>query len=820
VVTSNAGITGTTGPNVEEMQETQIDTSGGDAQGQAGGVRVNMVPKDGGNTFQGSVFLAGTNEHFQSKNLSQDLEDRGLTAAGHIKNVYDIAPTFGGPIKKDKLWFFLSYRYNNAENYVANVFQNANKNNAAVWTYAPDQTQPGVTHDPLPMAGIRLTWQATPRNKFSGSFDYRDRCQCTNLGNGGNYALSPDAAVDFRFRPQHYVIGTWTSPVTSRLLLEVLAYRFIEGWGNRVSVDGADPAMIRVVEQNPPASYLGITTYRGAASNTNWTQYPYGSVGANATYVTGAHAFKSGFTVGAGHHDAWTTNQASGPITAYRLNNGNPNQFTVTNDPTLKKARMRAQVGVFVQDKWTYKRMTLSGGLRFDYLHRDAPEQTLTPSPLAPTRNITFPQYDATNYKDLSPRLGLAYDLFGTGKTAIKVSLNRYLNDLSLFGNVGGTPIQGYQTTASRTWTDSNGNKYPDCDFVNPATQNLAASGGDICGPFTGASANFGQSVPTSVDDHDVDFGWFHRPYNWEFAADVQQELIPQRMSVDVDVFRRSYGNFTTSDNPLTTPANYDSFSVKVPNDPNLPLAGQTLTFLDPNPSVSSLVTTNQVYLSDRFGKQTEVWTGYDISAAYRLRDGLSFQGGMGAIKERVDNCEVVAKVPEAAVPTVTPTGLPPTIGGPLGVPFCSQETPMILQWKGLASYTIPKIDLLVAGTFQNSVGPQLAATLVVQGGAGTPVAAELGHVLSTGTATVNIIAPGTVYGERLNQIDLRVGKVFRFAGSRRLVGSVDIYNAFNGNSVLRQSAAYPTSATSSPWGVPQLVQQARLFKFTLTANF
>jgi hypothetical protein len=821
VVASNAGITGTTGPNVEEMQETQIDTSGGDAQSQAGGVRVNFVPKEGGNTFRGSMYLSGTNEHLQSNNLTSDLQARGLTAIGHIKSVYDIAPTFGGPIKKDKLWFFMSYRYNNANNYVANVFQNANKNNPNVWTYAPDLTQPGVTHDPLPMAGGRLTWQASQRNKVAVSFDYRDRCQCTNLGNGGSFGLSPDAAVDFRFRPQHYIIGSWSSPVTNRLLLEAIGYRFIEGWGNRASETAGDPSMIRVVEQNPPASYLGITTYRGSASNSNWTQYPYGSVGANATYVTGAHAFKTGFTAGSGHHDAWTYNNLSGPIVSYRFSNGQPNQFTITNDPTLKMARMRAQIGAFVQDKWTYKRVTLNGGVRFDYLHRDAPDQTLTPSlPYAPTRNTFFPQFDATSYKDLSPRVALAYDVFGNGKTAFKISLNRYLNDLSLFNNVGGTPIQGYQTTAARNWTDSNNNKYPDCDFLNPLAQNLTATGGDICGPFTGASANFGLSVPTSVDDHAVDYGYGHRPYNWEFFTDVQQELIPQKMSIDVDVFRRSYGNFTTTDNPLTTAANYDKFTVTVPNDPALPLAGQTLTFVDPNPSVSSLVTTNQVFLSSHFGQQTEVWKGYDVNAVYRGGHGITVQGGMGAIKETVDNCQVVALVPEAAVPTVTPTGLPPTIGGPLGVPFCHQETPMLLQWKGLATYTVPRIDVLVSGTFQNNPGPQLAATLVVQGGAGTPVATQLGHNLSSGTATVNILAPGSSYGERMTQLDVRFGKVIRFGGTRRLIGSVDIYNILNGNAVLRQTAAYPTAAGQQPWGVPQLVQQARLVKFTLTTNF
>ena len=204
------------------------------------------------------------------------------------------------------------------------------------------------------------------------------------------------------------------------------------------------------------------------------------------------------------------------------------------------------------------------------------------------------------------------------------------------------------------------------------------------------------------------------------------------------------------------------------------------------------------MFLSSHFGKQTEVWTGYDVSMAYRL-GSTTIQGGWGTTKETVDSCEVTAIVPEAAVPQVTNIGLPPTIGGPLGVPFCRQTTPMLYQWKGLATYTIPKIDLLVSGTFQNNPGPQLSATLVVPGGAGTPVAQQLGHNLSTGTATVDILSPGSSYGERLNQVDLRFAKVLRFSSARRVIASVDLYNALNGNAILRQTAAYPTSSTQAP---------------------
>ena len=104
------------GPNMEAMEEVQIETSGAEASLGTGGVRVNLVPKDGGNIFAGSLFFSGTNEHLQGSNLTQRLKDRDLTAITRVKYLYDVSPTFGGPIKKDKLWFFTSYRQNNTVN--------------------------------------------------------------------------------------------------------------------------------------------------------------------------------------------------------------------------------------------------------------------------------------------------------------------------------------------------------------------------------------------------------------------------------------------------------------------------------------------------------------------------------------------------------------------------------------------------------------------------------------------------------------------------------------------------------------------------------
>ena len=833
-VRGSTGYLGVTGPNIEAQQETQIDISGADTSVGTGGVRVNVVPKDGGNNFGGGLYLSGTNQHFQADNLSDELKQRGLTATSRVKRIHDVAPTFGGPIRRDKAWFFLAYRHNDAQNYVANNFQNANKNNPNSWTYVPDLNQRGVSGDPLPMAGARLTWQATPRNKIAGSFDYRDRCQCPNFGNAGNFGISPDATVNFMFRPQHIAMVTWSAPMTNRLLLEATAVDLIEGWGNRQSRDAADPSMIRVTAQNPPASFLGITTFRGSGANTNWTDYPYRDLGFNATYVTGAHAFKAGIEYDWGWNDRWVTANVqrpvvstlfgSIPISSYQINYATgapvPNQFTTNLDPVRRWDRAVYDGAIYGQDKWTYKRITLSGGVRLDFFRRDTEEVVEGPTTLMPARNLMFPAEDVVNYKDLSPRMGMAYDLFGTGKTAVKMSLNRYVQDLSLLANNLYSTQQNYQSNASRSWTDSNGNFIPDCDPVNPAAQNHTAIGGDVCGAFTGANANFGTSTPTSLPDGDVTRGFNNRGVNWEFSTSVQHEILPRRMAVDVGYFRRWYGNFVVTDNPLTTAADYDAFSVVVPTDSRLPLSGQTIAgFTNINPSKASLVTTNRDRKSDNYGDQREYWHGIDVSTGLRFARGTIVQGGVSFGKQVTDNCEVLAGIPEANTPSVSVSGATGTVASQLGVPFCHQQQPWLVQVKGLATYIVPRIDVQVSGTLLALPGPQLNANLVVPS-ATVQTIGGLGRPLSGGAAniTVPILAPGSLFGDRLYQADFRVGKILRL-GMLRTTAGVDVFNMFNGNAVLTEQSSYSLT-NAALWRTPQLVQQARLVKFTLVTTF
>ena len=177
---------------------------------------------------------------------------------------------------------------------------------------------------------------------------------------------------------------------------------------------------------------------------------------------------------------------------------------------------------------------------------------------------ILDPRTDSvTGYHDISPRVGAAYDVFGNGKTAVRVNLGHYLSSANNEGNfIINSPATTRQLTAARAWTDSNGNFVPDCDLLNFAAQTVP--GGDVCNAVTGNSLNFGSTVRTTTVNPDVLSGWGKRPYDWVFGASVQQELIP-RLSVEFAYSRRWWGNFFVTDNLNLGPENFDNLTIAAP---------------------------------------------------------------------------------------------------------------------------------------------------------------------------------------------------------------------------------------------------------------
>ena len=778
-------------------REIVADYGSGTAEMETGGVRLNVIPREGGNTFTGSFFATGANRKFQSSNYTQELKDLGLTQPNSLKLVYDINGSGGGPILRDRLWFYSSSRGQTNQNYVAGVFENLNAGDATKWTYEPNPGKQGVffiTHKSL---NTRLTWQATPRNKISIYGDNQWR-----LWHHVQPTHSPEAASRYEFPKQRLMSVSWTSPVNNRMLLSASFGHFAESFLDPLPPVGSPlRKMIAVEEQAgliPGLRYRGRAIRSGPNVNYDVTEMPNVlNSAASMSFVTGAHALKVGFTNRSGRRTQTQNDNDFGLV--YRFSNGVPNQIWQRATPFAVTEKLNAKLAVYAQDTWTLKRLTVNAGLRFDYFNFGFPEQHLGSGPQVPTRDLTFPEIPSwVSFKDLSPRLGAVYDLFGTGKTALKASVNRYtesvgtaLSNYSTFGN----PVSRLSTQITRSWNDTTfpvgdprrQNYFPDCDLVSPLANGE-------CGAMS--DRNFGLAIPTTQVDPAVLTGWGTAPFNWEFSTSVQHELAP-RVGVDVGYFRRIYGNFTVIDNLATSPNDFDRFSVTAPMDPRLPGGGGYLVegLYNLNPAKVGQVD-NLFTFASNYGQRTEHWNGIDANLNVRLRGGVVVQGGLSTGKTSTDNCEVVAKLDNPS---------------PLD---CSVVTDFLTQYKAFGSYNVPKIDVRVAATFQSVPGPQVLGTF---NAANAQVQPSLGRPLSGGAANtpVPLVPNGTMYNERSNQVDLRFSKLVRFGRTRASL-NVDLYNAFNGNPVLAQNNTY----TAAAWLRPQRILDARLFKLSTQIDF
>jgi hypothetical protein len=312
--------------------------------------------------------------------------------------------------------------------------------------------------------------------------------------------------------------------------------------------------------------------------------------------------------------------------------------------------------------------------------------------------------------------------------------------------------------------------------------------------------------------------GWGVRPYNWEFSTSIQQQIAP-RMSASFGYFRRIGGNFYVIDNEALGPNDFTQFSVKVPtttgNGFALPNAGQTIGGLyDPNKIVAPQ---NVVKMASDFGNQFQHWNGFDLGVDARPRNGLLLQGGLGAGKGMTDNCAIVAAVPESMTANF-PAGIQVPVANPganvlTPASFCHQETPWQTGYKALASYLTPWWDIRLAGTFQSLIGPQVYGTNIYNNTNRTTTT-DLARPFTNGQANVNLVQPGSYWGDRLNQIDFRVTKVVN-VGKGKMDLNVDFYNAFNSDAVLTEVGSF-----GPVWRLPTSVIQPRFVKFAVRYDF
>ena len=728
-------------------QEISYDTGAQSAEVAQGGLRVNMIPREGGNTFKGIFFLQGANGPLASDNRSDAVKAFIPQPLG-LAYTYELNPSFGGPIKRDKLWFYFTYKLSSTKSY----------------TTLPDRSQGTQENWPNYSYVTRLTWQATSRDKVRVYVDKQMNGQrYEGLGATTTLEASHQLWTPRGMTPQI----KWMQTTTNKLMLEAGITMYDLNF-RREPQPGVGPLDLPRFEI---ATNVSSGTYAGTMDS--WTKN-YTSA-ASASYVTGSHSMKAGVNYGWGRRKRTWPSPNPADILQLRFLNGVPAQVQVRNTPIAESIeRMNADLGFFAQDAWTMKRLTLNIGARFDYFNAEVPALSAPASAWVTARDRPAVE-NVPNWKDWAIRLAAAYDLFGTGKTAVKVNASKYVASAALgFAEAFNTLTAATET---RTWRDLDGNR-----SVLDAAGNLQRN------EIIGGTANFGQASGTDRPDPAL-----KREYNWEYGASIQHELFT-RVSVTAGYHRRTYDNLAVTDNLNLGVNDWTPFTITAPSDERLPGGGGfPITMYTLNPGKVGTATDNLRTFSTL---NTRVYNGVDLNVNARIGASGFLLGGVTRERSVSTTCD--------------------QRDNPNSLRFCDSAGPFRTLFKLAGSYELP-YAVQISGSFIARPGASVSANYTVTSAlAGRPI---IGSTAGAAQVAVNLIEPNTVFLDYLNTLDLRVARTFRF-GKYRVQGLVDIYNLLNAGAVTSRNATFGAVPATRVWFNPQALQTSRYVRFGAQMSF
>jgi hypothetical protein len=683
-------------------EEISYQTSAISAESLVGGVRVSMVPKDGGNSFKGAAFAGYAPGSLQSDNFTDELRARGLRAVPNVQRIFDYNVALGGPILRNRLWFFTTGRYWGVDQAVTDSFDlNGNQ---------------GVNDNLLKNGGIRLTAQATPRNKIALNYETTPKW----MGHHGfGSGVEPSLATRTQLTPESFrALAKWTMPLTSKL--------FVEAGGTQLQYIATYLDHPGVGDNISKVDVLAVTTRDAPVFQQKFVIHTI-RMNAAMTYVTGSHAFKTGLQYGTGYMgtDTWIHGDL---IQQYR--NGNPDAVQVKNTPTYQMVRMNNESALYAQDVWTIRRLTVSGGLRFDHLDESVDPQSAPAGRFVPARSFpTVP--DLPNWNDLSPRFGASYDLVGNGRTAVKVSASKYPQN-----NATGYPSTYnpmISDTDVRTWSDLNRDNIAQDNEIGPSQ-----------------NRNFGiRQNRFPADD-------ISRPYEMEYTARLEKQ-IGSSASVSGGYFRRGYHRLITSNNLAAGLADYTPIAIANP------LGGDSVTVYSLNPAKLGLVN----ILDSTSRENSRTYNGVEANLNVRLTKQLRAFGGITVDRSRSILCDVQ--------------------DDPNQLRYCDQtqfSMPFRKQYKLSGSYLLP-FGFRTSAVLQSYPGSMLAVNYLVN--------RTIAPGLTQSQVSVPIAPPGSRYGDRLTQLDARLAKTVHIRRVE-VEGAFDIFNASNSSAAFNEVQTYGSS--------------------------
>lgn len=754
--------------NTQNYEEITVSNAGAGADVSAGGVRQNLVPRRGGNEFHGSGASIYSSGKWQASAVTPELAARGLKQGDSFANLYTFEAGLGGKFVKDKLWWFAAARKQASNVKVADTFY-------------PDGRQ-GVNEQYIKNVSLRLTWQINQRNQLNA---YHDRV-FKYLGHDMTAGYEPQAAMLTLPSPL-YEQGQvkWTSTLSSKLYLEA-GFNQYQAYRTNVYQDG-------VQEPYGTPGWYAKATRRDTSLGTIRTAYPMTNsiqdptrrfLVASLSYVTGSHNVKVGLQQNWGYE--WFALYKNADL-EQNYQNGVPSAVVVFNTPVVWNNSLDANTGVYAQDSWSVKRLTLNYGLRWEYFKASIPAEVSTPGRFGPTTDRQFGPQTFPVWKGVTPRFGAVFDVFGNAKTALKFSVNKYFAQMTDGLTNAYNPMRAQSSTLS--WTDLNGDDVAQgergCTYLS--------AGCEI--NFGQLPATFGQVVPgCSVlrSDGSTPCGTAQldanrtREYTILYGVGVQHELLP-RVSVSANWFHSDFHNLGVTYNALQTFADYTPFTVASPVD------GASITMYNVSSAARTRVLTLETNASDRQRSNTAVEFNFNA----RLPHAATLFGGVSSDRTLQVACDDPSN--------------------PNNLLYCDQREnalPWLTQFKVAGSVPLPGgfslgaalqsyQYVLTFGTAALPTGVVWQITPTTRYAADCKGACTPGALVDPGmtVASLNVPleAPGRQLSDRIKQLDISLGK-WVTVGKVRFQPELAVLNSLNNHAVYAvRSLNYGTTSYLQP---------------------
>jgi Carboxypeptidase regulatory-like domain len=759
------------------QSEITVMTSAIPADTSGGGIRLNSVLKDGGNTFNGAAFLGFSSGDWQADNVDDALRAAPLSirSANGIKHIHMFSASIGGPIRRNKAWFLVTARHQSSDELVADVPPQIVAPDGEVINSFIDTYVRGPS--------ARVTYQVSTNNKiamFASRWWKRK---------GKDFAAGTDPRVgQFRDpKKAHHWVGNvkWTSTVGGKFLIEsgysaaefdwhggpapgVLKDRGSAEWYTQTRKTDTQRQI------HPQCAYdTGCTTWGSLLSQRqDNTRHVFDG---RISYVTGTHNIKLGYVHELGP-DGRMASEHNGDI-QLNYNQGRPSTVTVFNTPLDAPGYIQYDSALFLQDSWTMRRLTLNPGLRVEWFAAGMRATTAAAGRFAPARSYPK-QYDLIEWgPDYAPRLSAVYDLFGDGRTALKTSASKYHRQYDA------DPFLAYADAGvrqeNRNWFDcvlnTAGNA---CSGELRATNNDGIAQDHEIGPSPSAG-NFGNRSGALPGD-------LRRQYNWEYTVGVQHQVMP-RLAVGALFIKRTIRNIQLTDRTFITADDYTPFQVRMPaiTDPSVAAVldpNEMITVYNLNQSKNTLY--NQGLVDRSSDRNRSLYTGFEASFSARLHNSATMFGSWTAERNVSVFCES----------NDNPNG-PPTAdlyqGRQVseGGRFCDQrnfDMPFLHEFKLAGNYS-PALGIDLGVVLQSYPGLERVITW-------QPPANLFPNQQRTQAQTIILTEPGSLYGERWTQLDINVRKNFHYGNGKVHTFQLDIFNLFNNNAIRTQTDTVGTS--------------------------